>query len=85
MHTHQTRCLQLKRVRTYLLAHPGSTCAEVTKAVGRGLVELQMKGLAKWRKIGGATCWYAVTNQVSRPWTESYTEREYEESGYTTP
>ena len=74
--------LQLKKVRQFLSAHPGSTCSQVNEAVGHGLMDLQLKGLACWKREGDEVKWY-VKDQVSRPWTERYQEEEYERGGET--
>lgn len=74
-----TALLQLKKVRRYLSEHPGSTCAQVVEAVGHGLMELQSKGLAYWKREEGVVRWYSK-DQVSRPWTEKYQEEQYQDS-----
>lgn len=75
--------LQLKKVRQFLSAHPGSTCDQVTEVVGHGLMELQSKGLAYWKRDGeGAVRWYPK-DAVSRPWTEKYQEEAYEQTKET--
>lgn len=74
--------LQLKKVRRYLSEHPGSTCAQVVEVVGHGLMELQSKGLAYWKREDGVVKWYSK-DQVSRPWTEKYQEEAYEETNPT--
>lgn len=52
--------LALKRARTYLLAHPGSTNDEVRAACDCGPMGLQERGLAYWtRNKEGKAIWFA--------------------------
>jgi hypothetical protein len=74
--------LQLKKVRQFLSAHPGSTCSQVTEVVGHGLMDLQLKGLACWKREEGEVRWYAK-DAVARPWTERYQEEQYAETNET--
>lgn len=74
--------LQLKKVRRYLSENPGSTCAQVNEAVGHGVMELQSKGLAYWKREDGVVKWYSK-DAVSRPWTERYQEEQYQETNTT--
>jgi len=77
-----TALLQLKKVRQFLSAHPGSTSDYVSDNVGHGLMELQRKGLAYWKREEGEVRWY-VKSQVSRPWTERYQDEAYEQTKKT--
>lgn len=55
-----TRILNLKIVRRYLIENPGSTCAQVFSALKLGgLLDLQCKGLAYWKREDGMVKWYA--------------------------
>ena len=55
-----TRILNLRKVRTYLIANPGVTSAQVREATGYGLSDLQHKGLAFWKRgEDGLAHWWA--------------------------
>ena len=51
--------MQLKKCRKYLIDHPGSTSEEVNKAGFYGLMTLQGKKLAYWKRVDGIVRWYA--------------------------
>lgn len=59
----QKRLLAVRAVRSYLVAHPGSTATEVVAGTGiRGhLIDLAAKKLARWeRGEDGTPRWWAV-------------------------
>jgi hypothetical protein len=56
---HATYTLHAKRVRDYLVAHPGSTNEQVKEATGHSPTILQSKGLAHWKREDGEVKWYA--------------------------
>lgn len=68
---HKARILNAKKVRTWLLAHPGATKDEVREATGCGVGLLQDLGMASWKKDeSGVARWTAKVNVLSRPWKD---------------
>ena len=54
------RCATLRRVRSFLIAHPGSTNDEIQAACDGGPMALQERGLAYWtRNAAGKAIWFA--------------------------
>ncbi len=55
---------RLKKLRSYIIANPGQTWLDIAAATGlNGVLDLQRKGLAYWKKDEhGATRWYVKAN-----------------------
>jgi hypothetical protein len=63
------RLLALKAIRQHIITHPGCTAGEIMAAVHcSGLMALQSRGLAYWKRDDqGVARWYVKPN-LSRPW-----------------
>ena len=54
------KCETLRKVRSFLIAHPGSTNEEIQAACDGGPMALQERGLAYWkRNAEGKAVWFA--------------------------
>lgn len=56
---HATFTLNARKIRDFLVAHPGSTNDQVREATGHSVTRLQRMGLAYWKREEGEVKWYA--------------------------
>ncbi len=54
-----TRILNLKKVRSFIISNPGATSTQIYETTGHGVMDLQYKGLAYWKREDGVVKWYA--------------------------
>lgn len=62
---HATFTLNARKIRDFLVTHPGSTNDQVREATGHSVTRLQHMGLAYWKREDGKVKWY-VRAGVSR-------------------